>query len=76
METIFASILNWRTTVLGVLIFVVGVLPDVGNLFNGLISLLQGDFVAIFTVKNTLGLLIAAFAAFFAKDSTTGSLPK
>lgn len=76
METLFASLLNWKTTILAILVFVAGVLPEVGNLVNSLIEVFQGNIFAIMTAKTALLSLVTAFGLFFAKDATTGSLPK
>lgn len=76
-ELILRSIANYRTTVLGLLIFLVGVLPQLSKVLEVITAILQTGELGRLPELYAAAIAFATAAGMFvAKDSTTGSVPQ
>jgi hypothetical protein len=75
MQTLIEGILNWKTTIAGVLVFIVGVVPDLILVLTDfqavlleLTKVLNGDIFALAAIKSTLASFVASIILVYSKN--------
>ncbi len=76
MDSLLSGLANYKTTIAGVLAFIIGFLPQVSHVAEVLLNIIQtGNLLAIGDLYSAVTALVASIGLVLAKDATTGSQP-